>query len=137
MLTGDLVERVDIPHEDGEWVSFRYLSWKDLSEAEQVRTQTVMDSARRMGADFYSALSDVKRDPDSGPKPEDSYDRGWLLRVGIADWSYKEPVSPEAVDRLDNRTAVWAIEQIVRINSLGSDPGRGEDSRRSTKLSKG
>ena len=33
MLVSKIVEKVDIPHEEGEWVELRQLSWTAMDEA--------------------------------------------------------------------------------------------------------
>ena len=55
----------------------------------------------------------------------DQFDRAVMLRSGIAAWSYGDPVSPEAVDRLDPRTADWAFAEIVQRNVIASAEGEG------------
>ena len=55
----------------------------------------------------------------------DQFDQAVMLRSGIAAWSYGESVSPETIDRLDERTAEWAYAEIVKRNVIGRAEGEG------------
>jgi hypothetical protein len=123
-LTSSVVTRHEIPHEPGEWMRLRMLSWRELDLARQERVLAIARYHRSVGLDYLRDLQASAREPsadDNGraaasPTADDllaSYDRGTLLRAGIVEWSYDPPVSPETIDALDEQTALWAARLLV------------------------
>ncbi len=124
MLThrSNLTEQAAIPHEPGEWMKFRALSWRDLQAAREAH----MARALRQVAGLLPQALEVLQDQSVQLGASvDQFDRAVMLRSGIAAWSYGDPVSPEAVDRLDPRTADWAFAEIVQRNVIASAEGEG------------
>ena len=123
MLTDktSLTEQVAIPHEPGEWMRFRALSWRDLQAAQEARRAAVFEVAAKLPAEVIQNLQGQSPDEDEAGR----YDKVSMLRSGIAEWSYGDSVRPETVDRLDQKTADWAFEEIVRRNVIMS--AEGED----------
>lgn len=118
MLVGNTTYRRDIPHEPGEWIMFKLLSWRALEEA---RTRRQNDALRSFAgvADVVAQLSSVKRE-DVQAADEDratQFDRATLLRKGIAAWSYDAPVDDAALDDLDEVTAEWAVREIIALHT--------------------
>ena len=92
--------RIPIPHEQGQWI--------------EVRPLTVGDSA---------AVEPFAKDGGIGFAYK-------LLSCILTDWSYDEPVSEEAIGRLDMETFQWLMES---VNVTG---GRSEaEKKESSKLS--
>lgn len=76
--------RVAVPHEEGEWMAFRPLTWREAKEARGVAENDMAD---------------------------------YILLHSIEDWSYAEPVSQEAIDSLDVKTGLWALQEATRDSS--------------------
>ena len=112
--------RVDIPNEEGEWFELRALSWVQMKEARKLAATEQREIAKDFGAEFVAALSSGKIDEARARKliaeqqyRPASFDTGIMLEKGIAAWSYDEPVNPETIKQLDERTAVWVVQQII------------------------
>ena len=114
MLAG-VTRKVEIPHEDGEWLELKTLSWRELEQARKARSNEVFANMRAMGSDILATLRDVKTDDvqQAAADPVNEYDRATLLKSGIVGWSYESAFSPEKVDELDERTAAWAAAEIA------------------------
>lgn len=113
-LVSKITKKVDIPHEHGEWIEFRKLSWKQLEKASDIASEASLDRIRKLGGDMVSALRKIADDQDS--QPEAKYDQGMILKMGIVSWSYDAEVSPETIEQLDSQTAEWAMNQILLLN---------------------
>lgn len=113
-LRTGLVERREIPHEAGSWMEFRLLGWKDLDDARRARQDDAFDSMRKMGKELYQMLQDGRpEDTATAVDPLAAYDLETVLRLGIAAWSYDDPVSEVTIRFLDPVTAEWAARVIV------------------------
>ncbi|MCY3801109.1 MAG: hypothetical protein OXG46_05990 [Chloroflexi bacterium] len=124
MLTNKskLTDQVGVPHEPGEWMKFRALSWRDLQAAEEAQMARALREVAGLSPQAFEFLQNqaVQQQASAG-----QFDQTVMLRSGIAEWSYGEPVSPEALDRLDRRTAEWAYGEIVRRNVIERAEGEG------------
>lgn len=106
--------RVDIPHEPGQWLEIRRLSWRELDRASDAETETQLARIKAMGGDVFAAIQRQAGEQKEKPKAA-SYDRAAVLRKGIVRWSYDEKVAPDNIDMLDEETAAWAVEQILAL----------------------
>lgn len=113
-LVRDLRERHDVPHEPGEWIEFRLLSWRELEEAQERRLRRLLEQVREMGG--LEALAGAERAGGGEPSPREMYDHGVLLERAIVAWSYDAPVSPETIALLDPVTKEWAVDVVLRLN---------------------
>jgi len=118
-LTGKTTPRqVAIPHEQGQWMSFRRLPWPVLLAAEQKRTAAAIKNVAELGSEvremFQSATPRAAAPELKEKDPADTYDRAIILRAGIVAWSYEAEVDTEAVDDLDEETADWAFREILK-----------------------
>lgn len=135
MLTIGITDRRDIPHEPGEWMEFRKLSWKQLQDAREARQEAVFGKVKQMGSEVMGALPKTCRrcgeEKHDGPcppaeqradasaaDPTNEYDRDTLLHAGIVQWSYEEGVTDATIDELDEPTAAWAHAEIVAYNTV-------------------
>lgn len=120
MLVNKSVRRVDLPHEPGQWVEVRPLSWADSVAAKKAASEATLHAFRDLGTDFLSQLQSLQ----SAPSPADAaepapanplagYDRRIVLERGLVAWSYDEPVTPENISLLDEQTAEVAALAIV------------------------
>ena len=119
MLTSGSVTRVDLPHEPGEWIEVRLLSWQDLDDARSERQARALRLMRDLGSDLVAQLQAAGGAGSAGGEQE--LDRATVLRRGLVGWSYG-PFTAEAVAQLDEATAAFAIETILRL----SLPNRSE-----------
>ncbi len=125
MLTDktSLTEQVAIPHEPGEWMRFRALSWRDLQAAQEARVTRALQDAANMSSELLSTLKSQLDAREIEAKQR--YDEAAILQAGIADWSYDTAVTSESIDLLDQPTADWAFGEIVGRNVIAS--AEGED----------
>lgn len=140
MLTYRSTQKVNIPHEEGEWVELKPLSWKDLDRARAERLRTVMDSVRAAGDMMASLTSMARNGTDDTPTPDDpvaAYDLGALLKAGILAWSYDAVVDQENIDSLDEDTARWIARQLVGGNKTEQDRKNGFSTSTSHSSAKG
>ena len=93
-------KRVDIPHEPGQWLAFRRLSVRELRDRPDLSTKvwTDLDEA----AQAALALR-------------------WV-QAAATDWSYDEPFSVDACERLDAVTAIWAYVTAIARTFGGETP---------------
>lgn len=117
VLTRNITRRVPIPHEPGQWMELRRLSWTQLDQAKRARSDAAMKNLAdqpgevrelmRDTASVRSAVVEVERDPLA------EYDVATLLALGIHAWSYDEPPIAEHFADLDPVTADWAAREIL------------------------
>ena len=143
LVTKDITEQVPIPHEDGQWMQFRRLSWLEMTEAAETAERRSVKKMTQFGSEAVGAIiashektaaatADTDGDGDA-PKTAKaptvgSYDRESLLENGIVAWSYEEKVSPKAIKQLDAETARWAAEQIFDLSRERTKEERGNAS---------
>ena len=121
IVTG-LTKRVEIPHEEGQWIIIRQLSKRQKEKAAEARLNSVMKLAKSMGPELMDRLGGREgRATPTVDNPNDAYDWPTVLKFGIADWSYDEKLSPEAIDELDEATANFAFEQILAFSGPASE----------------
>lgn len=121
-LINDKTRKVDIPHEPGEWMEVKKLSWRQLTLAADIQTDETIGRLKKMGGDLFKALSNEKAKQDINPGLQ--YDRGFVLEAGISRWSYEAPVTKENIEKLDEETAKWAFEEILSLNKPLSEEER-------------
>lgn len=125
IVTG-INKRLDIPHEPGEWMMIRKLSWRQLQTASDARTASVMQTVKAMGGEVLRELQGAREREDvqtAAADPLTGYDLGDLLRAGIEAWSYSMSVNRESIDALDDETARWAGRAILDFNA----PRQGDE----------
>ena len=143
MLTSGITETLDTPHEPGQTITIRKLSWKQLNKARKARRKGVFSDVKDMGSEVLAALpsrcakgcGDEKHkgacptvedrvDP-AATDPTDEYDQDTLLHVGITAWSYEENATEANVDMLDEPTAKWVFAEVVRFNTRPTEEKKG------------
>lgn len=132
MLTSRSRMKLSIPNEPGQWVVIRRLSGCQLEEAEEARTAKVRQQLVALGKDAIDALSafatpDGRAQVEAAAKdPANDYDWETVLRYGIVEWSYSDPVTAEDIADLDKATRDGAVHAILRHSGiLGLDEGKG------------
>ena len=123
MLIGNVVTKLDLPHEPGEWVEVRKLNHKTLARAAQVRSEAGISSMKSLGAELLTALRQARDEIVEAAKTPvlnvDAYDRDLVLQGGVVRWSYAVPVTPESLGDLDEVTAKWLASEIVTRSVAG------------------
>ena len=114
MLVRSATKRLEIPHEPGEFMTIRRLSWSQLDLASETASLANFDRISRMGPEMVAAL----RQTAEGEADEiGMYDKATVLHLGITEWSYDATVTPDNIDMLDQQTAEWAFREILKLNS--------------------
>jgi hypothetical protein len=113
MIVTNVTKKVDIPHEPGEWMIIKRLSWKQLDEASTVSSMASFERISKLGPDMAATLSKFA---SGAPSSDAAYDRATVLNQGIAKWSYSDEINPDNIDALDDVTANWAFREIVAMN---------------------
>lgn len=131
MLTKNQTDRVTIPHEPGQWVEVRKLSWRQLDEARERRSRSVMENLDALPSEMLRVLREQPaQEAANGVAPEQeddasTYDHTTLLRHGVVAWSYEEPVNDEMIADLDEATAAFFVEQVLRLARRTPAEGKG------------
>tara|TARA_R110000824_G_scaffold125560_2_gene284728 strand:- start:446 stop:862 length:417 start_codon:yes stop_codon:yes gene_type:complete len=136
MLVSKIVEKLDVPHEVGQWVEIRNLSWKSMEEAVNNKQERDIGQVKRMGGDVFEAImrSSNKDEDKTGDEGADkkarggtfeSYDMETLLRKAVISWSYDGKPTVERIQDLDAKTAKWLAREIYERNK----PETEEDSK--------
>ncbi len=158
-LIRNITDKKDIPHEPGQWLLLRKLTWRQLQRALDVKADKALDKMRKIGGDLTRALVDMEDrakqsdlvfvpgspatlppaadgapmvvTPVAEPKPRTladelkRYDLDTLLLMGIANWSYPDALTPDAVITLDQKTSEWAGEMLLEMaEALRSEADR-------------
>jgi len=113
LVTG-ITRKVEIPHEPGEWMELKRLSWRQLEVAAEVQTDILFKRIKKMGSDIVSAFQRAGKEQEVDPYTK--YDRETVLQVGILKWSYDAEVNKASIDSLDEETAEWAFREILSLN---------------------
>jgi len=95
----EITNRVEVPHEPGEWFEFR-----DLSPIEQMECRR--DAWQRVALGFVA--------DETEKEAQVAFETSVLmLERGVAGWSYDVPCTPENVRRLDIATMTWALSHLA------------------------
>ena len=134
MLTAGDTQRLEIPHEPGQWIEVRRLSWSRLDAARAAYLSKAVKKAKATGGldanlrSLCAGCRQVKHDGACLPPEERAdqsersatydYDDETLLQLAIAGWSYDKPVSAAAVADLSARTAGVVLAAVAALNAL-------------------
>ena len=103
--------RVDIPHEPGAWVELKELSGRQLRKNREKKTWTLMAKVNEAGG--FEKLPKTPEGTEQKPDPLMAYDLDDLLEKGIVSWSAPEPVTPEAIERLNDETERFIAFELI------------------------
>jgi len=120
MLINDVTRKVEIPHEPGEWMVLRKLTWRQEELAKEIQSDKFLKKAKQ----YSSLIKDFDKGDRSKTDPLTQYDRGCVLEAGIVKWSYKEDVNKENIDKLDSETAEWAFREILDMKKPKTEEER-------------
>lgn len=119
-----LSDKIDIPHEPGQWMQFRRLNGRRLAACVEKRQEGAMSRMKTLGADGMAIIRDAAKGREEAAvvaDPLDQYDRDTLLISGVASWSYEADPKSELESEdggLDPITSEWAARQILKFNDL-------------------
>jgi hypothetical protein len=108
--------RVDIPHEPGQWMELRELTWPELEKARKIKQSATFADLGEIGPDTLKQLQGLSSADVSQAiaDPLASVDVLTVLAAGVLKWSYDAEVTVANLERLDAETARWAATQIVQ-----------------------
>jgi|TARA_R110000824_G_scaffold89201_1_gene218933 hypothetical protein len=123
---------IEVPHEPGTEVTIKALSWKKLKDAQRAQQTEGIEFMRAVGAELLQALragdaDKVKSIEEAQEASITSYDRSTLLTKGLVSWTYKEQLSPESIEELDEKTASFLAEAIFYFSRGDTRKEAGED----------
>ncbi len=116
-----------IPHEVGQYMKIRPLTWQEVKDAAAVMTEATSKRAQELMAGITPESLAALKNESAKAKEEDPdllYDRATVLGYAIVSWSYPQTVE-EGIPNLDERTAKWAFEKAVSLFKRDPDEGEG------------
>ncbi len=125
MIVNDIAVKTDIPHEPGEWMILKKLSWKQAQEAANVSSDVSFEMMKKIGGDILSALRSFAQEQEDASSAK--LDKETVLRYGISKWSYDAHVTVENIRSLDIKTADWAYTEILKLNEPETEAERKND----------
>lgn len=120
VLTSGIVRTLPIPHEPGQSMDLRLLSWTQLEKARAARLRAAVQTAEALGEALLRRLperngADSAAEAEADADPLAPYDRLTLLKMGVVRWTYDTPVSEDALADLDETTAEWAARAVIGV----------------------
>ena len=121
MLVIGKQKTVDIPHEDGQQITIKALSWKKLKDAQRAQQTQGIEFMRELGGELMQALRSgdtdkVKALEDAQEANINNYDRMTLLQKGLVSWTYESELSQESIEELDEVTAAFCADAIFAFS---------------------
>ena len=115
MITSNVTDTLELPHEPGTTITIRMLSHGALKKARDTR---LFDLARMLGGmDIPTTSSDkASQEEDEEEDPLVGYDITTVLHKGIKEWSYPDPCKPDNIDELDDITADFVAIAIIKLS---------------------
>ena len=114
-------EKLEIPHEPGEWIEVSPLTGGQMAEARVAYASRLLQRMIDRGADMSKILEDV----DTAEKDQTSavanptFDDDTLLKFAVQGWSYDVPPTEENILNLDYPTREWLLPEIKQRNTFG------------------
>ena len=120
-IVGKQTERLNIPHEEGQYIEVVRLSWRQMELAKGVQMEALSKQLKKMqgGGDIFKQVGSAGEQQKADPKLQ--YDRGVILEASIKAWSYDVPVNKDNIDLLDEKTAAWLFNAIMDMNLWQQD----------------
>lgn len=128
MLTRGITQRIELPHEPGQWVEVRALSGLQLDTSRDARLLKAVHLAREMGPALQAPLADQETRAaviEAARDPLNDYDRRALLHAGIIAWSYDAPVTLDNIDDLDDETMTVVARALLPPQRTEADRKNG------------
>ena len=117
MLIGTSTRKIDIPHEEGQWIEVRDLTRKEITESKRLKMVETMTSMKDFGdiMQMFTGMTTIK----DVPITVESYDLDYVLEKAITGWSYDEEAGPESISRLDQKTSELVACDLLGIEDEG------------------
>ena len=108
--------REDIPHEPGQWMELRALTWPEMEKAKKIKQSATFADLGEIGPDTLKQLQSLTNNAvtETISDPLAQLDIHTILVAGIVHWSYDAAVTIENIERLDAETAKWAALEIAQ-----------------------
>jgi len=119
MLVTGITKVEKVPHEPGQTITFRRLSWRSWEYAAEVKRTEAFAMVKSVSPEMLEAMRGKDSESKSKERDLEQFDTGTLLNKGIVAWSYEGEVTAQNIDLLDPQTAEWAVAQIMA--SRGTD----------------
>lgn len=121
-------QRIDLPHEEGQWITIKPVSWLVMRDARDARVKRAIRPFTELPAESIAALQRPSKTNGTSPQVADDdateeYDRETLLRASVVEWSYDAPVTPANIDDLDDVTAGFIYRHAVSLNTRSKPEG--------------
>ena len=113
MLISKATRKIDLPHEEGEWIEVRDLTRKEINEARRLKTASTIKDFK----DIMEMFAGREIDPTVKQTTE-SFDIDYVLETAIVGWSYGE-FNQDDVARLDRKTAEYVARDLLGIEEEG------------------
>lgn len=127
-IVSGITKKIEIPHESGEWVVIRQLSWRQREQASEVQTNRQFTRVKSIGPELLRAFERAGERVAIDADPANTYDRGTILQSGVVSWSYSKEPKPEEIDGLDETTADWLFHEIIAFSGPPTEQERKNDS---------
>ena len=110
-------EELHLPHEPGQSITIRSLSWSEKQEAREAKFKKAVELAGQLMG-IREALP--QSDGTGDQPPEAMYDHEVVLVRGIIAWSYSRPITPSNIGMLDDQTKEFVLDKLLQRIELGS-----------------
>ena len=114
---------ITIPHDEPNTVTIQKLTGRHLERARQESQFKSVDDLKRMGgAAFQKELASLGTSEDQAKliakvqaDPLNSFDAYTVLQKGIRAWTYEREVTADAIEELDEDSALFLAREILRL----------------------
>ena len=123
MITSNVTDTLEIPHEPGTTITIRMLSHGALKKA---RDNRLFDLAKMLSGVSMPTISPDEKSEVEEAEEEDpliGYDITTVLHKGIKSWSYPDPCKPANIDELDDATADFVAKAIINLSQRTKKQG--------------
>lgn len=118
---------VDLPFDPPHHVVVQKLAGRHLEKARSAfLTQLMLGVQERGGAAVQKELMELFADRSAAKQveqvksdPLNGFDKYSLVRYGVKAWSYPEPVTPEAIEDLDEDAVDFLAAEILKLSKPG------------------
>lgn len=136
MIVGNRIDKVEVPHEPGNYIHLRELSGMELDEAQEIRSNTALKKYASLGKETIETLRDGSANSSNGDieaaralamqsNPRLDYDWQYMIDKAVVGWSGPEYDSVELNDEnkklLNKVTRDWVVDEIIKRNVV-TDP---------------
>lgn len=121
MFASDVVDTIAVPGDPAHTVTIQKLSRTQLRTAREVAQRKSMAGLRELGgAEFLKELQAIggasAAASTAAEDPLVTHDETTVLNGGIKAWSYAKPVTPAAIDDLDEEAAEGIARAICALS---------------------